>query len=83
MLQAGAAIVHLHMRNAQDEACSDVELFRRKPAADPRKVRCDHQYDHHRHQRGQHGGVRGGDDERIAPVIELEPEMCSHDAASF
>ena len=26
--KAGAAIVHLHMRNAQDEACSDVELFR-------------------------------------------------------
>ena len=22
-------------------------------------------------------------DERIAPVIELEPEMCSYDAASF
>ncbi len=26
MLQAGAAIVHLHMRNAQDEACSDVGI---------------------------------------------------------
>ncbi len=81
--KAGAAIVHLHMRNAQDEACSDVELFREKPAADPRKVRCDHHMTTTGTNAANTAVCEEAYDERIAPVIELEPEMCSYDAASF
>lgn len=81
--KAGAAIVHLHMRDEHDEACSDVELFRR--SQELIKERCDVIVNMTTTGSWK---VNGGAeekyyDERIRPVIELNPEMCSYDASSF
>ncbi|MEA4814390.1 MAG: 3-keto-5-aminohexanoate cleavage protein [Oscillospiraceae bacterium] len=81
--KAGAAIVHLHMRNANDEACSDINMFRESQRLI--KERCDIIINM------TTTGTKVANssieekyfDERIAPVVELNPEMCSYDAACF
>ena len=81
--KAGAAIVHLHMRNANDEACSDVNTFRESQRLI--NERCDIIINM------TTTGTKVANssieekyfDERIAPVVELNPEMCSYDAAYF
>ena len=103
--KAGAAIVHLHMRNAQDEACSDVELFRESQRLIILRsvskffsvpgLRLAYAIMNNETNMTIINMTTTGTnaantavceeayDERIAPVIELEPEMCSYDAASF
>ena len=81
--KAGAAIVHLHMRNAQDEACSDVELFRESQRLIREKCDVIINMTTTGTNAANTAVCEEAYDERIAPVIELEPEMCSYDAASF
>ena len=81
--KAGAAIVHLHMRNAQDEACSDVELFRESQRLIREKCDVIINMTTTGTNAANTAVCEEAYNERIAPVIELEPEMCSYDAASF
>ena len=81
--KAGAAIVHLHMRNAQDEACSDVELFRESQRLIREKCDVIINMTTTGTNAANTAVCEEAYDERIAPVIELEPEMCSYDAVSF
>lgn len=81
--KAGAAIVHLHMRDENDQPCSDLELFRESQRLIQEK--CDIIIN--MTTTGSLAANSRVDEEafneRIAPVIELKPEMCSYDAASF
>lgn len=80
---AGAAIVHLHMRNEKDEACSDVELFRESQRLIQEKCNVVINMTTTGTPAINSSISEEAFDERIAPVLELKPEMCSYDAASF
>ena len=74
--KAGAAIVHLHMRDDQGYGCMDVSKF--KETVDRIRnttdlvINCT-----------TSGGPTPKDEDRYAHVIALEPEMCSFDAGTF
>lgn len=81
--KAGAAIVHLHMRDENDQACSDVELFRQSQRLIQEKCDVIINMTTTGSTIASASVEEAAFDARIAPVIELEPEMCSYDAASF
>ncbi len=81
--QAGAAIVHLHMRDEHDNPCSDVELFRESQRLIQEKCDVIINMTTTGSIPANASVTEEAYDERIAPVIALEPEMCSYDAASF
>jgi 3-keto-5-aminohexanoate cleavage enzyme len=73
--QAGAAIAHVHVRDAQGRACMDFEQFRR--VVELVRERCDIILNL------SSSGLSGAsDDQRIRPLAELQPEMASFDAGS-
>lgn len=70
--QAGAAVAHVHVRDAEGRRSSDIECFR--SVARLVEERCDIILN-----LTTSGPV---DDERIRPVTDLRPEMASFDAGS-
>jgi 3-keto-5-aminohexanoate cleavage enzyme len=73
--QAGAAIAHVHVRDAEGRACMDFERFRR--VVELVRERCDVILN-----LSSSGLLGATDDERIRPLAELHPEMASFDAGS-
>jgi uncharacterized protein (DUF849 family) len=74
--QAGAAIVHLHMRDDEGLGKMDVERFRR--TAKLIREKCDIVIN-----MTTSGDNRATDDERMAHIPALKPEIASFDAGSF
>lgn len=81
--KAGASVVHLHVRDENDRSCSDVGQYREAMRLIQEK--CDVIIN-----LSTAGSVQTGSDitdasydSRIAPIIELKPEMCSYDAGAF
>lgn len=81
--KAGASVVHLHVRDENDRSCSDVGQYREAMRLIQEK--CDVIIN-----LSTAGSVKTGSDiteeaydSRIAPIIELKPEMCSYDAGAF
>ncbi|CCK79982.1 BKACE family enzyme [Desulfobacula toluolica] len=75
--EAGAAIAHLHVRNPENGfPSSDPELF--KEVLSKIKARCDMVL-----QITTGGGMNQTTPEKLIPVKEFEPEMCSFDPAPF
>ncbi len=74
--QAGAAIVHIHMRDDESLGTMDADRFEKtaKLIAD----RCDVVVN-----MTTSGDHRASDDERMAHIIRCAPEMASYDAGSF
>lgn len=81
--KAGAAIVHLHMRDENDKSTGDVELFRESQRLI--KEKCDIIIN--MTTTASMADTTTLDpaaiETRLAPVVQLEPEMCSYDASSF
>jgi 3-keto-5-aminohexanoate cleavage enzyme len=73
--QAGAAIAHIHVRDAAGQACMDLEKFRR--VVELVRQRCDIILN--LSTSGLHGA---SEEERLRPLRELRPEMASFDAGS-
>ena len=73
--QAGAAIAHVHVRDAQGRACMDFERFRR--VVELVRGRSDVILN-----LSSSGLSVAGHDQRIRPLAELQPEMASFDAGS-
>lgn len=81
---AGASVVHIHVRDPKtDRSCSDMEQLRR--VVPMVRERCDAIVN-----LSTAGSVITGSatteeayDSRIAPVLELKPDMCSYDAGAF
>jgi len=74
--QAGASIVHIHMRDDEAQGTMDKERFRK--TAELISAKCDVIIN-----MTTSGDHRASDEERMAHVAELEPEMASFDAGSF
>jgi 3-keto-5-aminohexanoate cleavage enzyme len=74
--KAGAAVVHIHMRDDQGLGTMDKERFRK--TADLIKNKCDVVVN-----MTTSGDNRASDEERMAHIVELKPEMASFDAGSF
>lgn len=73
--QAGAATAHLHVRNAEGQACVDFERFRR--VVELVRERCDVILNL------SSSGLSGATGERrMRPLAELHPEMAFADAGS-
>lgn len=83
-VQAGASVVHIHVRDKEtDRSCSDMNQLRQ--VVPMVKDRCSGIIN-----LSTAGSVITGSaineesyDSRIAPVLELKPEMCSYDAGAF
>jgi 3-keto-5-aminohexanoate cleavage enzyme len=73
--RAGAAILHLHVRDAAGKATQDVATFRR--AVDEIRKRTDMVI-----ELTTGGAVGDSADERLRPIKELEPEMASLDCGT-
>lgn len=73
--QAGAAIVHLHVRDEKGEATQDVEVFKKAMALI--KEKCDIVIEL------TTGGAVGMTDEERLAVVELKPEMASLDCGTM
>ena len=74
--EAGAAIVHIHMRDKDGVGTMDKNRFRE--TSDLIRRRCDVIIN-----MTTSGAKEASDEERMAHVIELKPEMASYDAGSF
>lgn len=74
--QAGAAIVHLHMRDDMGKGTMDKEKFRE--TVEQIKSKCDVIIN-----LTSSGEVGATDEDRIAHLCELKPEMASFDAGTF
>lgn len=74
--QAGAAIVHLHMRDDKGKGTMDKEKFRE--TVEQIKSKCDVIIN-----LTSSGEVGATDEERMAHLRELKPEMASFDAGTF
>ncbi|WP_258359126.1 3-keto-5-aminohexanoate cleavage protein [Moorella sulfitireducens] len=74
--QAGAAVVHLHMRDENAMGTMDVARF--KKTVELIQKRCDVVIN-----LTTSGDHRATDDERMAHIIELKPEIASFDSGSF
>jgi uncharacterized protein (DUF849 family) len=78
--KAGAAVVHLHMRDAQMRPTMDAELYRETIGLI--RERCDLIINIT--SSGDHTGDRIGSDEiRIAPFLALKPELGSFDCGTM
>ena len=80
---AGASVVHIHVRDETDRSCSDMNQLRQ--VVPMVRERTDAIVNI-----STAGSVATGSaiteeayDSRIAPVIELKPDMCSFDAGAF
>jgi len=74
--KAGAAIAHIHMRDAKGFGTMDKELF--KETAKLIKSKCDIVIN-----MTTSGDNKTTDETRMAHIKELQPEMSSYDAGSF
>lgn len=72
---AGASILHLHVRDQEGKPTQDVATFRR--AIDAIRAKCDIVV-----EITTGGAVGDSAEERLRPVIELEPEMASLDCGT-
>lgn len=73
---AGAAVVHLHMRDEEGLGTMNKEIFKETVALV--KSKCDVVIN-----LTTSGDNRASDEERMAHLIEIKPEMASFDAGSF
>ncbi|GAB4245167.1 MAG: 3-keto-5-aminohexanoate cleavage protein [Thermoleophilia bacterium] len=73
--EAGASIAHIHTRDAEGRACMDFDQF--AEIVSGVRARCDIIINI-----TSSGGLNLGDDERIRPLAELEPELASFDSGS-
>ena len=73
---AGAAVVHLHMRDEKGHGTMNKETFKETVALV--KAKCDVVIN-----LTTSGDNRASDEERMAHLIEIKPEMASFDAGSF
>lgn len=76
--QAGAAIVHVHVRNADGTPSSDYNLYREAVERIRAYKDCDVCINI-----TSSGSVDFGDEERIAPLQGLLPELASYDAGTM
>ncbi|MBP2642974.1 MAG: putative cytosolic protein [Firmicutes bacterium] len=74
--KTGASVVHLHMRDKQGRGTMDKALF--KETVGLIKAKCDIVIN-----LTSSGSAEASDEERMAHLIELEPELASFDAGSF
>jgi 3-keto-5-aminohexanoate cleavage enzyme len=74
--KSGAAVVHIHMRDDQGLGTMNKERFRK--TADLIKAKCNVVIN-----MTTSGDNRASDEERMAHIAELKPEMASYDAGSF
>jgi 3-keto-5-aminohexanoate cleavage enzyme len=74
--QAGAAVAHIHVRTDEAKATMDVEKFRQTVGLVREK--CDIIVN-----MTSSGGLGFSDEERIAPHVELKPDMGTFDAGSM
>ena len=74
--KAGAAVVHLHMRDKNGMGTMDKELFKETVALI--KAKCDVVIN-----LTTSGDHLASDEERMAHIIEIKPEIASFDAGSF
>ncbi len=74
--QAGAAVAHIHVRTDEGKATMDVEKFRQTVGLVREK--CDIIVN-----MTSSGGLGFSDEERIAPHVELKPDMGTFDAGSM
>ncbi len=74
--QAGAAVAHIHVRTDEAKATMDVEKFRQTVGLVREK--CDIIIN-----MTSSGGLGFSDEERIAPHVELKPDMGTFDAGSM
>jgi 3-keto-5-aminohexanoate cleavage enzyme len=74
--QAGASVAHIHVRTGEDKATMDLERFRETVGLVREK--CDIIIN-----MTSSGGLGFSDEERIAPHIELKPDMGTFDAGSM
>ncbi|MGL5437934.1 MAG: 3-keto-5-aminohexanoate cleavage protein [Lachnospiraceae bacterium] len=76
--QAGAAVVHLHMRDENGHGTMNKELFKETVDLIKQKKDCDVVINC-----TTSGDSRAGDEERMAHLPYVMPEMASYDAGSF
>ena len=76
--QAGAAIVHIHVRNADGSPSTDFELYRETVERIRAHKDCDVCINI-----TSSGSVDFGDEERIYPLTQLLPELASYDAGTL
>ena len=74
--QAGASVAHIHVRTSEDKATMDMERFRETVGLVREK--CDIIIN-----MTSSGGLGFSDEERIAPHVELKPDMGTFDAGSM
>jgi len=73
---AGAAIAHLHMRNDEGKPTMSLDKFRE--TVERVRDKCDIVIN-----LTTSGDIRAGDDERMAHLIELKPEIASFDCGTM
>lgn len=76
--QAGAAVVHIHMRDKDGLGTMDKELFKKTADLIKAKKDCDVVINC-----TTSGDSRASDEERMAHLPYVKPEMASYDAGSF
>jgi len=76
--QAGAAVVHLHMRDEEGLGTMDKEKFKKTIERIKARTDCDVVINC-----TTSGDSRAGDEERMAHLPLVKPEMASYDAGSF
>lgn len=76
--QAGAAIVHIHVRNADGSPSTDFDLYRETVERIRAHKDCDVCIN-----MTSSGSVDFGDEERIYPLQQLLPELSSYDAGTL
>ena len=74
--RAGAAVAHLHMRDDNDKPTMSLAKF--KETVERVRDKCDIVIN-----LTTSGDIRAGDDERMAHIIELKPEMASFDCGTM
>jgi 3-keto-5-aminohexanoate cleavage enzyme len=76
--KAGASVVHLHMRDDQGLGTMDKEKFKKTVGLIKERTDCDVVINC-----TTSGDSRAGDEERMAHLPYVKPEMASYDAGSF
>lgn len=76
--KAGAAVAHLHMRDDAGNGTMDTERFRKTAELIQAHKDCDIILN-----MTTSGALDAGDEQRMAHVIELKPEMASYDCGSM
>lgn len=76
--KAGAAVVHIHVRNADGTPSTDLELYKKAVGLIRAHKDCDVCINI-----TSSGSVDFGDEERIQPIRELLPELASFDAGTL